>query len=242
LKSSSSEKNTPAVLIAGDDALVAEYSLLAESSGYEVVPSSKMKALKPLAEKISIALELTNLDLGRKKENIVAMDKALPATTAIVTSSANLSVLNQSEWITMKHRLVGIAALPTFLQNSIVEVAPSVHTIESTVEVVRKFFASMKKETAIVQDRVGLVLPRILCQIVNEAMFAIQEDVASPKDIDTAMRLGTNYPAGPIEWGEKMGFAQVYAVLTALQNDLGEERYRVCPLLKQLATTGKFWG
>lgn len=242
MKTTSSEKNTPAVLIAGDDALVTEYSLLAESSGYQVVPSTKMKGLRPLAGKISIALELTNLDLDRKKENIVAMDKALPATTAIVTSSVNLSVLNQSEWIAMKHRLVGIAALPTILQNSVVEVAPSVHTIESTVEVVRKFFASIKKETAIVGDRVGLVLPRILCQIINEAMFAIQQDVASPKDIDTAMTLGTNYPAGPIEWGEKMGFNQVYAVLTALQNDLGEERYRVCPLLKQLATTGKFWG
>jgi len=242
LKSPSSKKNIPALLIAGDDTLVAEYSLLAQSSGYEVIPFTKIKSLKPLADKISIALELTNLDLDKKKENLVAMDKALPATTAIVTSSVNFSVLDQSGWITMKHRLVGIAALPTFLQNNLVEVAPSVHTVESTVDVVRKFFTSMKKETAIVEDRVGLVLPRILCQIINEAMFAIQQDVASPKDIDTAMKLGTSYPAGPIEWGEKMGFNQVFAVLTALQSDLGEERYRVCPLLKQIATTGKFWG
>ena len=242
MKSPSSGKNNPAVFVVGDDTLAAEYSRLVESSGYEIIPSTKMKGLKPLAEKISIALELTNLDLDRKKENIIAMDKVLPATTAIVTSSVNLSVLNQSEWIGMKHRLVGIAALPTFLQNSVVEVAPSVHTIDSAIDVVRKFFTSIKKETVIVEDRVGLVLPRILCQIINEAMFAIQQDVASPNDIDTAMRLGTNYPAGPIEWGEKIGFNQVYAVVTALQNDLREERYRVCPLLKQIGTTGKFWG
>lgn len=242
MKSTSSEKMRPALLLVGDDPLVAEYSTIAEASQYEVLPPAKMKGLKTLADKISIALELSNLDLARKKENLIALDKALPATTAIVSSSVNVSVLEQSGWITMKHRLVGIAALPTLIQNAVVEVAPSVHTIESTVDVVRKFFASMKKETAIVEDRVGMVLPRILCQIINEAMFAIQQDVASPKDIDTAMKLGTNYPLGPIEWGEKIGFRQVYAVLTALHTDLGEERYRVCPLLKQIAVSGKFWG
>jgi len=85
-------------------------------------------------------------------------------------------------------------------------------------------------------------LPRILCQIINEAMFAVQQDVAVPKDVDMAMKLGMNFPSGPIEWGEKIGFKQVYAVLDALHADLGEERYRICPLLKDIAVTGKFWG
>ena len=87
-----------------------------------------------------------------------------------------------------------------------------------------------------------MVLPRILCQIINEAMSAAKQDVALPKDTDTAMRLGMNYPSGPIEWGEKIGFNLVYAVLNALHNDLGEERCRICPLLKEIAATGKFWG
>ncbi len=73
-------------------------------------------------------------------------------------------------------------------------------------------------------------------------MSAAQQDVALPKDTDTGMRIGMNYPSGPIEWGEKIGFNQVYAVLNALHNDLGEERYRICPLLKEIAATGKFWG
>jgi len=242
LKSSSLQKNRLSVFIVGDDPLVAEYSEIASACNYATISPDEIKNLKSIAGKISIALELSNLDLDRKKKNLEALDKALPETTAILSSSINVSALDQSQWIIMKHRLVGIAALPTLIRNSVVEVSPTVYTNESAVEVARKFFISIKKDVAIVQDRVGMVLPRILCQIINEAMFAIQQDVALPKDIDTAMKLGMNYPSGPIEWGERIGFKQVYAVLDALHTDLGEERYRICPLLKEIAVTGKFWG
>ena len=230
------------MFIVGDDPLVAEYSGIVSAFNYAIISPNKIKNLKPIAGRVSIALELSNLDLDRKKKNLEALDRTLPETTAILSSSVNVSALDQSQWIMMKHRLVGIAALPTLIRNSVIEVSPTVYTSESAVDVARKFFISLKKEIAVVQDRVGMVLPRILCQIINEAMFAVQQDVALPKDIDTAMRLGMNYPSGPIEWGERIGFNQVYAVLKALHADLGEERYRICPLLKEIAATGKFWG
>ncbi len=229
------------ILVVGDDSLVAEYSAVISAHHFQLLSPEKIKSLKAFAKKVSLAIELSNLNLEQKKKNLILLDAALPATTAILSSSVTVSVLEQTEWITLKHRLAGIAALPSLLQNSLVEVAPSVHTLEATMEVVKKFFASLGKEIAIVQDRAGLVLPRILCQIINEAMFAVQTSVASPGDIDTAMKLGTNYPLGPIEWGEKIGFDQVHATLDALFNDMHEERYRACPLLKQLAVTGKFW-
>ncbi len=241
MKSPSSPKSAPAVLILGDASLVSEYSEIAARSNYEIIPSAKIKNLKSIAEKISIALELSNINIEGKKNNLLLLDKALPPTTAILSSSVTTTALEQSSWMAMKHRLIGIGALPTLIENSVVEVAPSIHTLESTVDVTRKFFHSIQKEVAIVQDRIGMVLPRILCQIINEAMFAVQQEVALPQDIDMAMKLGMNYPSGPIEWGEKIGFVQVCAVLEALHRDLGEERYRLCPLLKQLATTGKFW-
>ena len=230
------------MLIVGDDSLVAEYSEIVSAFNYATISPNKIKNLKPIAGTVSIALELSNLDLDRKRKNLEALDKTLPETTAILSSSVNVSALDQSQWIIMKHRLVGIAALPTLIRNSVIEVSPTVYTNESAIDVARRFFSSMKKDIAIVQDRVGMVLPRILCQIINEAMFAVQQDVALPKDIDTAMRLGMNYPSGPIEWGERIGFKHVYAVLDALHTDLGEERYRICPLLKEIAITGKFWG
>jgi 3-hydroxybutyryl-CoA dehydrogenase len=92
------------------------------------------------------------------------------------------------------------------------------------------FFQSLGKEIELVQDRVGMVFPRILCGIINEAAFAHQDEIASPRDIDTAMKLGAGCPSGPIEWADRIGLAQVYAVLAALHKDFGEDRYRVAPL------------
>ena len=81
-------------------------------------------------------------------------------------------------------------------------------------------------------DAPGLVLGRILCQIVNEAHFAVQEGVGTAEDVDTAMRLGFNWPRGPFEWAEAIGPVRVVACLDALRAELGEERYRVSPALR----------
>ena len=86
-----------------------------------------------------------------------------------------------------------------------------------------------------------MVLPRIVCMIANEAAFALMENIASPKDIDIAMKLGTNYPHGPIEWANRIGIHQVVHTLDALYRDLHEDRYRVSPLLRQLAIGKPWW-
>ena len=77
--------------------------------------------------------------------------------------------------------------------------------------------------------------------LINEAAFALNEQVAQPQDIDTAMKLGTNYPFGPVEWGDTIGFGEIESLLNALYEDLHEERYRAAPLLKQLAVGRRWW-
>ena len=85
----------------------------------------------------------------------------------------------------------------------------------------------------VVDDRVGLVTPRIVSMIINEAYFTVQEGTASASDIDRAMQLGTNYPAGPFAWCAQIGVRQVYRLLEALYQDTHDERYKVAPLLKK---------
>ena len=85
----------------------------------------------------------------------------------------------------------------------------------------------------IVDDRVGLVTPRVVCMIINEAYFTVQEGTATKEDIDLAMKLGTNYPFGPFEWCRRIGVKNVYKLLRALYDDTQDERYKVCPLLKK---------
>lgn len=242
------------LFIVGESPLVEEYAKLCAAHGYAVAvqwneakrkssfdkSSGIVRANVPPAN-TSLAIELTNTDVDQKKKNLQKLDRALPPTGAILSTSITVTAIEQASWISRKHRLVGICALPTFTQKPLVEVAPTVFSPKETLEVVSRFYRSIGKEITLVQDRVGMVLPRILCQIINEAVFAIQEDVASPQDIDTAMKLGTNYPFGPIEWADKIGVKQVCAVLAAIQDDLREERYRLAPLLKQMAQTGEWW-
>ena len=91
----------------------------------------------------------------------------------------------------------------------------------------------MNIDATIVQDRVGLVTPRIIAMIINEAYFTVMEGTASRADIDTGMKLGTNYPMGPFEWAGKWGIGNIYELLESLYNDTKDERYKICPLLKQ---------
>ena len=250
---SRTKKPTPVrIFVAGEAPMVEQYAEVCAAHGYDVYISWNDKsAQKPefssdgititntIPANISLALELTNIDVDAKKKNIERFDNALAETAPILSSSITVTATEQSLWISGKHRLVGFAALPTFIQKPLVEIAPTIYSPKETVEVVNRFFQSMGKEIEIVQDRIGMVLPRILCRIINEAAFAITDDIASPQDIDTALKLGVNFPFGPFDWAEQIGFKQVYSLLSALHADLQEERYRVSPFLKQLAMTRK---
>jgi 3-hydroxybutyryl-CoA dehydrogenase len=242
------------VSIIGDTPLVEEYAELCAAKGYSVTvrwnappkerPTFSSKSIQrsnAVSPQTSVVLELTNSDREMKRKTLQQLDRLLPPTTPFLSSSVVVSATEQSTWLNYKHRLIGFGALPSFSQHPIVEVAPTVFTPKESLDVVQRFFQSLGKEIEVIQDRVGMVLPRILCQIINEAAFAVQEDVATPQDIDTAMRLGTNYPRGPIEWGDRIGYSHVYHVLRALQTEMQEDRYRISPLLAMLAQTGKWW-
>jgi 3-hydroxybutyryl-CoA dehydrogenase len=88
----------------------------------------------------------------------------------------------------------------------------------------------------IVADRVGMATPRVICMIINEAYYTVQEGTATRADIDLAMKLGTNYPFGPFEWAQRIGLKNVYRLLEAVYHDTHDERYKICPLLKQEAS------
>ncbi|MFN8423451.1 MAG: 3-hydroxyacyl-CoA dehydrogenase family protein [Anaerolineae bacterium] len=90
-----------------------------------------------------------------------------------------------------------------------------------------------------VGDGTGLVLGRIVACLANEAAFALMEGAASGADIDTAMRLGTRYPRGPLEWANAVGPRVIVAILDALAAEHGEDRYRAAPLLRRHAVAGR---
>ena len=130
---------------------------------------------------------------------------------------------------------VGFHALPPLGDARLVEMTRSATTTDVAAERAEAFFANLGRHVEWVQDAPGLVLGRIVCQLVNEACFAVTEGVGTPEDIDDGMVLGLNHPRGPFAWLEAIGAPHVLAVLDALRAEFGEERYRAAPLLRRLA-------
>jgi 3-hydroxybutyryl-CoA dehydrogenase len=124
---------------------------------------------------------------------------------------------------------IGINALPSFLSLAKAEICLPKAT---DLKVASLFFKQLNWEFEVVPCRVGMITPRIICMIINEACYTLQEGTSTKEAIDLAMKLGTNYPFGPFEWATKIGLTAVYETLTALYEDTHEERYKVCPLLK----------
>jgi 3-hydroxybutyryl-CoA dehydrogenase len=131
---------------------------------------------------------------------------------------------------------VGFVALPTLGDARLVELASGRAASSDTLGAAGRHFASLGKHVECVTgDAPGLVLGRIVCQVINEAHFAVGQGIASPEDVDIAMRLGFNWPRGPFEWTSAIGAERVLSVLDALRSELGEERYRAAPLLRTAA-------
>jgi 3-hydroxybutyryl-CoA dehydrogenase len=134
---------------------------------------------------------------------------------------------------------VGFHVLPPLAEARLVELTRGPFTASSAAERAERFFATLGKHVVWVGDAPGLVLGRMVCQVVNEAAFALGEGVGSAEDIDAGMIHGLNYPRGILAWADEIGLDHVCAVLEGLREELGEERYRLAPSLRTLAWSGR---
>jgi 3-hydroxybutyryl-CoA dehydrogenase len=134
---------------------------------------------------------------------------------------------------------VGFHLLGPLADARLVELTAGEFTPQGARDGAEAFFGGLGLHVEWVGDAPGLVLGRIVCQLVNEAAFALQKRIGSAEDIDTAVRLGWNFPHGPLAWGDAIGLDHVLAVLDALREELGEERYRAAPLLRRMVAEGR---
>ncbi len=125
--------------------------------------------------------------------------------------------------------IIGMNTIPTFINRDVLECCAINQQDE---KIVTTFFDQLNLKSRFVKSRVGLVTPRIICMIINEAYYTVQEGTASKEDIDLGMKLGTAYPKGPFEWSQEIGLDHVYETLDALYQDTKDERYKIASLLK----------
>jgi len=209
------------VVIAGDTTLALELADAAADAGWEVVsPEQADGRASP-----SLILDLTG------EEPPGAPLQGGPQ--AICCAAGSLAAQDPGG------AAVGFHALPPFAECRLVELTRGLDSARAAAEATERFFASLGRRTEWVGDAPGLVLGRIVCQVINEAAFALGEGVGSAADIDAGMVHGLNYPRGILAWADEIGLDHVLAVLDALALETGDDRYRAAPQLRRLGWSGR---
>ena len=120
----------------------------------------------------------------------------------------------------------------------LVELIKGFSTSDETLELAKQFVDKINKTAIVVKEAPGFAVNRILCPMINEAVFALAEDIASPKDIDNAMTLGANMPIGPLALADMVGLDTLLLVLESFHEEFGEDKYRPAPLLRKMVRAG----
>jgi 3-hydroxybutyryl-CoA dehydrogenase len=219
------------VAIVGLNRLAKELKQLSEVQWFD--------ALLPAGdEPFSIAVDTIAGDEEEKRSVLQKLDAILPPSVVIVSSCLGFSTTRIASWTTRPERVVGLATFYPIKDRKVIELAAGLRTEERAIAEAESFFRKLGKGTVRVKDGPGLIFPRILSLIINEAARSLDEGVAQPEAIDVGMRLGTNYPMGPLRWGDQIGLNEVLAVLEGLQRETGDDRYRPAPLLKKMVLAG----
>ena len=147
---------------------------------------------------------------------LAALEERLPPETVMFVDAYATDLRALCKRAAHPQRIVGYGILSTLDHQRVVEIVDEEETADDALELAQELFESIGCGVVLVENHAGLFLGRTIGSIVNEAVYVVQEEIASPDDVDAAMRLGTNYPRGPIEWGREIGGDRVNRILQRL--------------------------
>jgi 3-hydroxybutyryl-CoA dehydrogenase len=222
------------VTISGESVLAEELRHYASQAGYEVRSPSD-----PAGDQPALSIECDRAPGATTAGELLAAQA--PADERAASGNAHLVLCQAGSLgaLDPSGNAVGFHVLAPFESTKLVELTRNERSSPLAAARAERFFESLGKHVAWVGDAPGLVLGRIICQVINECAFAYGEHVGSASDIDTGMTLGLSYPRGPLAWADTIGLDNVLAVLEALSDEYREERYRPAPALRRLVRAGR---
>jgi 3-hydroxybutyryl-CoA dehydrogenase len=176
--------------------------------------------------------EPLKLEIFRKLDDIVQPGAILASNTSSIPITKIAAVTRRPD------RVIGMHFMNPVPVMKLVEVIRGHATSDQTFEVTAGLVAKLEKEMAVSQDYPGFIVNRVLIPMINEAIFALYEGIASAEDIDKGMRLGTNQPMGPLTLADFIGLDTVLAIAGVLYDGFKDPKYRPCPLLVKMVNAG----
>lgn len=249
-----------ACAVAGIDALMLDVSPSALERGLSTISGS----LDRLVKKEKITAEIKTAAMARVKTSSTLADlaacdyvieaatenealkvnilKQLDATlkpeTIIATNTSSISITQLAAATQRPDRFVGMHFFNPVPMMALVELIRGLATSDATIATAQELAKALGKTPITVKNSPGFVVNRILCPMINEAIFCLQEGLATAEDIDAGMKLGTNQPIGPLALADMIGLDIMIAVMNVFYEGFNDPKYRPAPLLKEMVAAG----
>lgn len=205
------------------DALLARITPVAGPAGFDAVELA-----------IEAATETFDLKVGIFK----SLDEAVPKTAPLASNTSSISITKLAAATQRPELVIGMHFMNPVPVMSLCEVVRGVQTSEATYATTKSLAERMGKKVITSQDAPGFIVNRMLIPLLNEAIFTLQEGVASPDDIDLGAQLGLNHPLGPLALSDLIGLDTVLAIAEVLYREIGDPKYRPPTLLRNYVAAG----
>ena len=220
------------------DRLVAKDKLSAADKGAvlgRIAGGTDMAALKDC----DLVIEAATENLSLKLKILQQLDELLGDKVVIATNTSSISITQLAAVVRNPGRFIGMHFFNPVPVMGLVELIRGLQTDDATHASSDAFVRHIGKTPVTVRNSPGFVVNRILCPMINEAIFVLQEGLASADDIDAGMRLGCNHPIGPLALADMIGLDTMLAVMEVFYEGFNDPKYRPAPLLKEMVAAGR---
>ena len=190
------------------------------------------------AREADLVVEAATENPELKLDLFQQLDRLVPSGGILASNTSSISLTKIGAATDRPEDVIGMHFFNPVPLMKLLEVVRGLATSDETTRTAIAVGRQMGKEPVEAQDSPGFISNRILCPMINEAIYALQEGIGSAEAIDTVMKLGMNHPMGPLALADLVGLDVVLFVMQVLHRDLGEDKYRPCPLLRKMVDAG----